>query len=248
MDPVALLAATVAMVAFPGGAFAVASGLAAAAGALPARARRGAGEPASDRLGGVPDGTLGLLAALALAASLVPLPGSPARSLPGAAAADNVVAVVALLAVAGAVARDPGRRWTATGMAATTLCGAAVLVLGAVGASFAPDVVSGLGDVRGTTARLLAGAAIVLVAPTLADLGRRAGAAARCALVGVAAAFAVAIGEPSPLASSPGVVSALAALAAAAAAGCGSLLPPRLREVLAGASAAAAIAVAGTLL
>ncbi|HET9051300.1 MAG TPA: hypothetical protein VFO60_06315 [Candidatus Dormibacteraeota bacterium] len=247
MDPVGLLAATVAMAVFPGGAFAVAAAAAVALGGLPGRRRAGTGGEVAGAGADAPP-SLAAIAALAFAAALVPLPGSPMRSLPAAAATDNVVAVEALLCAAVVLSGGPGRRWTWTAIAAAGLAASAVLALGAVAASFAPDVVAGLTDSRGGTARLLAGGAAILVAPTLAGLGTAAARAHRLGVAGVTAALALAIGEPQSLANAAGVLSAVAALAAAAAAGLATLLPVRLRELLAAAAAALAVAVAATLL
>jgi hypothetical protein len=241
MDRIGLLAAAVAVIAFPGGAFAAAAGLMAAAGSNDLRR---AGEPDTAWT----PATVAGLAALAMAAALVPLPGSPALTLPSLGAPGNLLAIIVLVAAAVVLCDGAPDRWDPLRLAAAAGCVVAVTTLCAAAASFNPDIVAGLGGGRAGAARLLTGASLLLAIPSLVGAGGRPRAPAY-AVVGVVAALGVAVGEPSALASTAGVVSAAAALAAAAAAGgAGALLPGRLREILAVAAAATATVLAATLL
>lgn len=243
MDRLGLLAAAAAIVAFPGGAFAVAAGLLASGGSgvrLRSLSRAGARARSS-----WDPATIGGLAVLAMGAALVPLPGSPLHALPSGTASQNLLATLLLIGVAAVLCGGPLDEWDRLRAGVAAACVAPVLALCAAAASFTPDLVAGLGDRNAGVARILAGLTLVLAAPSLAD---GAGAAARWAVAGVVAIFALALAEPSTLASAPGAVSALAALGAALAAGVIGKAPARLRSTAAIASGAAATAFALTLL
>jgi hypothetical protein len=254
VDVLGLLNAAVAMAAFPGGAFAALAGvLAWAGGAGTLRLTRAAEQVTAGEVEGTPrrdlwtPATVAGLAALAMAAALVPLPGSPAHNLPALGAPDNVLAILVLLAAAGALCGRAPWEWDALRLGAAAAAAIAVVALAAAAATFSADTIINLGIGRGSTARVLAGIALLLAAPTLAGPGAGAH-VSRFGLVGVVAALGFALAEPTGLAAAPGVASAALALAAAGLAGAaGALLPDRLREAAALAAGAAATGLALTL-
>jgi hypothetical protein len=246
MDRLGLLAAAVAVVAFPGGGFtAAAAALAAAGGRAIAAVSPGRRRPAGADAATWTPATVGGLAALAMGAALVPLPGSPIRALPTEGASQSLFALLALVAAAAVLCGGEPETWGRLRVAAGAACVTPVLALCTAAASFTPDIVEGLGDRRAGLARVLAAAAIVLAAPSLAEGGPR---VPRWAVAGVASAFALALAEPASLAAAPGILSALAALGTAALAGLLVRVPAVVRSSAAIASGGVATVLALTLL
>ncbi len=151
MDPLGLLLEIVAVAAYPGGMF-----LAVMAWVT----YRGAGmdRPASLDVRG-----LAAIAAAAVAASMAPLPGTPAASLPPpGGATPNLAAAVLLLVVAGAlVAPEP---WSRRRRVTVAFVGTSLVLLGLVATSFSST------DISGAAGRLSAAARILAVIAVLSGL------------------------------------------------------------------------------
>lgn len=236
MDLVGLLAATGAVVGFPGGAYAVvAAGAAWTGTAVGGRRRHRQGEARSAWTPGVAAG----LVALAMAAALLPLPGSPATELPARGAPQSLLALLLLAGTAVALLGPTDADCPRLLAAAAALV--PVLLLCAVAASFIPAVVVNLPGPRADVARLTAGLAVVLATPLLAGAARG---LPRLGLLAVPALLAFALAEPRSWLGAPGAVTAVAALGAAVVVGLLDPLAerPRMRVLVAAAAASAAIA------
>jgi len=195
MDPVGLLAALVAVAAFPGGAYAV---VAAGAAALTPPWRALDGWTATAAAGA---------ACTLVAAAQLPLPGSPAVALPdhGGAPA-NLLALLLLLAAAAALlnADDP---WPPTRIAAAAVATLPLLWLAAVTAGFAPAAIIELpGGDELAAGRVCAGLALLVAAPAVLPLRAGTPRAGRALLLAVAALLALLLLEPVRLRSQPGVL------------------------------------------
>lgn len=263
MDRLGLLAAVVAVTLYPGGAFAGLAGLIAGR-RLPRLDAWAAWTPGS-ALGGV---------AVLVAASLLPLPGSPAGAIPEGGAPSNLLGLLVLLAAGAALCvttpapdgggpghadapsatavppRRRGWRWRPTpgGLQVTAIVVAAVplLALTAEAATLASGVVAGLGAPRLAAARALAAAALVLSAPLAIPDDGGAPAAAPGLALGVALLLAAAIAEPGGLAARAGAISGLYALGIVALGGW--LAVPIRRWGTAALGLAVGLAVAATVL
>jgi hypothetical protein len=208
MDSLGLLAAAVAVAVFPGGLFtAVVAWTAAATGRLPVAHARW------------PAPTVGGLIMLVAACSQVPLPGTPATTLPDRGGAPaNLLAVLVLLGAG--VALVVASTWRPSQVVAAIAAGLPPLVIGAASATFAFPVLAGLPGRDLEAARVAAAAALLLAAPHLAlpadiALPRVARATVLAGALLVAAGLAV----PATLGSLPGIAVAAIVIGAAAAYG-----------------------------
>lgn len=218
MDATGLLASAVAVGVFPGGLYLVVASAAAllAAGRLRA-ARLGPTEVAG-------------LAATAMAAALIPLPGAPGRLIPdpGGAAA-NLLAL--LLLGGGAIGLALAPRWDAWRSAAALAAGLPLLALAAAASTLSVATVAALPGSRLALARDLAALALLLAAPALVGEGSGdtasraatpdAGGWPGAAVLAVAVLTAVSVGLPSAVGRLPGVAVAAIALGMVAVAGTG---------------------------
>jgi hypothetical protein len=231
MDTLALLSAVVAVLLYPGGAYlAGAAVLACGRAAVPVR--------------WTAPGAAGVVCA-GLAAALLPLPGSPAISLPGRSGpSPNLLGMLVLLAAA--VALTGPVRWSRPRLLVAVAATVPALALAAAAATFSLPVIVGLPGTRLAIARDLAAVAVLLAAPLL--LPDEPGASpppARALVLGVVVLAGMSLWAPAALPNLPGAAAALVVLAAVAAHG---RLAPALgrraaRQVSAVAAAAAVAAV-----
>jgi hypothetical protein len=206
MDPLGLLAAVVAVLVYPGGTYLAAAALLAAGRSALAPARWTAPAAAG-------------AACAALAAALLPLPGSPAVGLPDRSGpAPSLVPLLVLLGAA--VALTGPAHWTRQRVAlamATTLPG---LTLAASAATFSLPVIVALAGTGAAAARDLAAAALLLAAPHLLPEGAgEPPALARALVLGVLVLAGMSLWLPAALPDLPGAVVAALLLAAVAAHG-----------------------------
>lgn len=152
MDPLGLLLEIVALAVYPGGLF---------LGAMAWITWRGAGLSGGSALD--PRG-LAAIAASIVAASMAPLPGTPAASLPPpGGATPNLIAAVLLVVVAGSlVAPDP---WSRRRRVLVALGGVSLVLLGLVATSFSSTDISGASGGTNAAARILAVVAVLLALP-----------------------------------------------------------------------------------
>jgi hypothetical protein len=236
LDSLGVLAAIAAVAAYPGGAFAGVCAVAAAGG--------GRLSPAPSRW---PVSSVAAAACALVACALLPLPGSPAASLPDhGGAAPNLVAVLVLLAAAITLSGAP--RWDRSRVIAAVAVTAALLTLGTAAATYAFPVLVGLPGDDLTHARLAAAAAVLLAGPHLAapaDLSAPRG--ARGLMLATCVVLAASLVLPRALASLPALLTAgLVVVAAAAYAAVVAVLGRRsvgaVAATLAATAAAASIA------
>jgi hypothetical protein len=230
MDPTGLLGAVLAVAVYPGAIF---IGLA----ALMHRRLAGRRGAVLASPGTVPVATLVPALAATVAASMLPLTGSPALRLPPpAGAAGNVIAVAVLLAIA--VDLGTASRRVALLAAAAAL---PVLALAAAGSTLSVLAIALAGSPAAVAARSLSAALLLLAAAT--SSGSRAASVVVSALALAAAALVL----PAVLSGVPPVLGALAALGVVATSG----VLARLRDrwsVRALTVAGTAGAVGGTVL
>jgi hypothetical protein len=232
MDTLALLSAVVAVLLYPGGAYlAGAAVLAGGRAAAPAR--------------WTAPGAAGAVCA-GLAAALLPLPGSPAISVPGRSGPPpNLLGMLVLLAAAVALAGPV--RWSPPRLLVAAAATVPALALAAAAATFSLPVIVGLPGARLAIARDLAAVAVLLAAPLLLpDEPGISSPPARALVLGAVVLAGMSLWAPAALPRLPGAVAALAVLAAVAVYG---RLAPGLgrraaRQVTAVAAAAAVAAVA----
>src|SRR5207302_9662687 len=203
MDTLALLSAAVAVLLYPGGAYLAGAALLAGGRAAAAPARWT--PPA-----------VAAAACAVFAAALLPLPGSPATSLPGRTGPTaNLLGVLLLLAAAVVLTGPP--RWPARRL---VLAGAATLpalVLAVAAATFSLPVLVGLPGVRLGLARDLAAAAVLVAAPLLVpDEPATTPPPARAVVLGVVVLAGMSLWVPATLPRLPGVAAAAVVLAAVA--------------------------------
>ena len=201
MDPVTLLAAVAALVAFPGGAYTlVASGLAVRTAGP--QALRPSSWTAAHLTGCV---------LLLTAAALLPLPGAPAAVLPADGAPANLTAAL-LLAGAGVACTIGGGG--ALRLLAVVTAAAPLLALAVAASSLSLDSVTALSGVRFGTARWLAAAVVVVLAPLLCsgDEDAPGPAVALCSAVVLLLGLGIALS--GRLGNAPGAVTAVVVLGA----------------------------------
>jgi hypothetical protein len=203
MDALALLSAAVAVLLYPGGAYVVGAGLLAGGRSAAGRARWTA--PAA-----------GGAACALLAAALLPLPGSPAISLPGRSGpTPNLLGMLVLLAAAVALTSPP--RWSRRRLLLAAVATVPALVLAASAATFSLPVIVGLPGNRLVLARDLAAAAVLLAAPLLVpDDPGSTPPPARALVLGVVVLAGMSLWVASALPRLPGVGAAAVVLAAVA--------------------------------
>jgi hypothetical protein len=203
MDTLALLSAAVAILLYPGGAYLAGAALLAGGRAVTAPARWT--PPA-----------VAAVACAGFAAALLPLPGSPATSLPGnAGPTANLLGVLLLLAAA--VVQGGPPRWSQDRLVLAAAVILPVLVLAAAAATFSLPVIVGLPGGRLSLARDLAAVAVLLGAPLLVpDEPASTPAAARAVVLGVVVLAGMALWVPATLPRLPGVAAAAVVLAAVA--------------------------------
>jgi hypothetical protein len=203
MDALALLSAAVAVLLYPGGAYLAGAALLAGGRAAASPARWTA--PAA----------AGVVCA-GLAAALLPLPGSPAISLPGRSGpAPNLLGMLVLLAAA--VALTGPVRWSPPRLLVAAAAAVPALALAAAAATFSLPVIVGLPGTRLALARDLAAVAVLLAAPLL--LPDEPGASpppARALVLGVVVLAGMSLWVPAALPRLPGAAAALVVLAAVA--------------------------------
>ncbi|HEV7466757.1 MAG TPA: hypothetical protein VGP96_10665 [Candidatus Dormibacteraeota bacterium] len=233
MDALGLLSAAVAVLLYPGGAYLAGAVLLAGGRAAAAPARWTA--PAA----------AGVVCA-GLAAALLPLPGSPAISLPGRSGpTPNLLGMLVLLAAA--VALTGPVRWSPPRLLVAAAATVPALALAAAAATFSLPVIVGLPGTRLALARDLAAVAVLLAAPLLLpDEPGASPPAARALVLGVVVLAGMSLWVPAALPRLPGAAAALVVLAAVALHG--RLLAPGLgrhatRQATAVATAAALAAV-----
>jgi hypothetical protein len=211
MDSLGLLDAAVAVAVFPGGAFtALVAWTAAGSGRLPMAHARW------------PAPAVGGLVMLVVACSQVPLPGTPAATLPdrGGAPANLLGVLVLLGAGVGLVA---AATWRPSQVVAAIAAGLPPLIIGAASATFAFPVLAGLPGRDLEAARVAAAAALLLAAPHLALPGDIAlPRVARATVLAGALLVAAGLTVPATLGSLPGI--AVAGIVVAAAAVYGAIL------------------------
>jgi hypothetical protein len=153
MDPLGLLSAAVAVVVYPGGVFLVAAALLAA------------GRSALAPTGWTAPAAAGAVCA-ALAAALLPLPGSPALGLPDRSGpAPSLVPLLVLLGAA--VALTGPSHWSRRRVALAAAVSLPALTLAATAATFSLPVIVALDGRGAVAARALAAVALLLGAPHL---------------------------------------------------------------------------------
>lgn len=230
MDVLGLLAAAVAVVAFPGGAFTVAAaGVAARLGRMP---------PSHVRW---PAPAYAATVLVVAACALLPLPGSPALHLPtGSGAPANLLGILLLLGAAVVLVASP--QWPWARLLAAMSVALPLLVLAAAAATFDVTVVVGLPGRAIGAARALAAVALLVGAPHLAQPGDLAvPRTARAVLLAAAGLLATALAVPGVAPGLPGAAVAVIALGVAAGLGLlTSVLGPRAVGPRAAALAAAA--------
>ena len=235
MDVLGLLAALVAVIGFPGGAYTVAAaGVAARLGRMP---------PSHVRW---PAPAYAATVLVVAACALLPLPGSPALHLPsGSGAPANLLGIQLLLGAAIVLVASP--QWTWPRLLAAAAVAVPPLVLAAASATFDVTVLVGLPGRAVGAARLLAALALLLGAPHLAQPGDLAvPRTARALLLAAAGLLATALVLPGAGPGLPGVVIAGVGLGVAAGLGlAASTLGPRV--VSAPAAGLAALAGAGSV-
>lgn len=239
MDPLGLLLAVASVTIFPGGLYAATTAwLVARAGRLPP------GEPRWTAA------EAGSAAAALVAAAMAPFPGSPAdRVPPDGGAPGNLGAALLLLGVAVALGRrGPGQ---AARVAAGVIAAVPVLACAAATSGLAFQTVAAVPGAGIGGARILGGAAVLLVLPVLTSPQRGDGVRHCRALVMASCLILVAgLVLPSLLRDHPGwLLAAIVPPAAAAYAGLVGLVRRRLDGWTAGLLAAgAAAAAAATVL
>jgi hypothetical protein len=226
VDPLGLLAAGTAIIAYPGGAYLLAAALV-------------GGRPAA--LVGV-RWTASAAAATAcalMAAALLPLPGSPALSLPDrSGAAPNLLGLLVLLTAAVVLAGPP--RWSPRRLVLAAAAAAPALAPAAAAATLSLPVIVGLPGSGLMAARDLAGAALLLGAPQLVPESPATPPAVRAIVLGVVVLAGMCLWVPALLPAFPGA--ATAALLLLAVAAHGRLAPWLVRRAARPAAAVAAAA------
>ena len=237
MDALGLVEAVIALAVYPGGLF-----LALTAAAV----RRGAGLRGG--AGGIPAAGLAALVAAGFAASLAPLPASPATVLPPVAGAEpNLVVASILLAAAVALAARGG--WDARRLFAA---GVAVVSLGTLAAAATTLALPSIDAAPGNTlvaARAATATALLVAAPFFCRTFGAGPAAVRAALTATAAILAFSLVTPAQLTGGAAALASLAVFAAALVYGLllrlfGRVIRAEHRGVLTLAAAAGAVAVA----
>jgi hypothetical protein len=201
VDPVTLLAAVVALVAFPGGAYTLAAG---------GLAMRATGPPALRPSPWTAAHLTGCVLLLT-AAALIPLPGAPTAVLPSDGAPANLTAAV-LLAGAGVVCTIGGGgalRLLAAVTAATPL-----LALAVAASSLSLDSVTALSGARFGAARWLAAGVVVVLAPLLCSGDEDAPGPAVALCSAVVLLFGLGIALSGRFGNAPGVITAVVVLGA----------------------------------
>ena len=232
MDTLALLSAAVAVLLYPGGAYLAGAGLLAGGRAVVAPARWTAPAVAA-------------MACAWFAAALLPLPGSPATSLPGGSGPTaNLLGILLLLAAAVALAGP--QRWSPGRLLLAAAVAVPALVLAAAAATFSLPVIVGLPGGRLGLARDLAGGAILVAAPLLLPDEPATGPAAvrtpaRVFVLAVVVLAGMSLWVPAALPRLPGAGAAAVVLAAVALHG---RMAPALRPPIARPAAAVAVAAA----
>jgi hypothetical protein len=210
VDPLGLLAVTAAVIAFPGGAYALAAAWTVAHGLRDAPAERQA--RGWWRVDAVAAGTCALAVCV-----LTPLPGSPAVNVPDQQGAQaNLLAAVLLLGVA--IAIGSRARWHPARLLAAAAALVPSLVLGAAAATFDFAAIAGMPSRTEGAARICAAVALLVAAPGLA-LPRESDSPplVPAVLIGAAAILAAGLSLPSPTAPLPAAATAVIVLAAIAA-------------------------------
>ncbi|HUZ69413.1 MAG TPA: hypothetical protein VMU65_06840 [Candidatus Saccharimonadales bacterium] len=203
MDPLALLLDIVAVAVYPGGLFLV---------VLAVMVQRSGGLPRTRDLDA--RAIVAVIAAM-LAASMSPVPGSPAASLPPAGGATpNLVAAILLLFVGASLAAP--EPWSVRRMVAGGLGGASLVLLGLIAASFSVAMIAGGAGGEGLTARILAAATALIAMPIVVQPYKRgAGAVGRVAVASATVEFVLALLIPPSL-QWPATLIAVGALAGGA--------------------------------
>ncbi|HWW08968.1 MAG TPA: hypothetical protein VNY76_01860 [Candidatus Acidoferrales bacterium] len=202
MDTLGLVEAVIALAVYPGGLF-----LALTASAV----RRGAGLRGGAR--GIPASGMAALVACGFAASLAPLPASPATVLPPVAgAAPNLVVASILLAAGVALAARGG--WDSRRLFAG---GVAVVSLASLAAATTTLALPSIDAAPGTTlaaARAATAAALLLAAPFFCRTFGAGPPAVRAGLTATAAILAFSLVTPAQLTGGAAALASLAVFAA----------------------------------
>jgi len=240
MDPIGLLGAVVALAVYPGGlTLALLSRVVHVATGRPGPVASGWSRP-----------SLLALAAAALATALLPLPGSPAGTLPPGTGPDaNLLAIGLLLAAGGGAL--PGGLWVGRGRLAAGLVAAALVAIGAAAGSLSVGIVVSLPGTAYAIARGATGLALVALGLLLGRGRRRAddegGRVALTVAGNLTGSYLVVggalAGWPGPVASA--LVLALGGGAAILGLRLGRLLPGPVSEGVT--AACAAVALVATL-
>jgi hypothetical protein len=232
MDALALLSAAVAVLLYPGGAY------------LAAAALLAGGRAAAAPVRWTPPAAAGAVCA-GLAAALLPLPGSPATSLPGRSGATaNLLGLLVLLA--GAVALTTPVRWSPRRLLLAGAVTVPALALAAAASTLSLPVIVGLPGSRLALARDLAALAVLLAAPLLLpDDPEASPPPARALVLGVVVLAGMSLWVPAALPRLPGVAGAAVVLAAVALHGrvAPALVRLAARQATAAAAASALAAV-----